>query len=364
MKPWGTSFARGATALTKITAIHASFVDLEWQQRNRLAQGMQVTDPASKWARVSGEEVSQRNRYLNVDPYLNHRIRLKVPEGHSDYINASPITLHSKRTGLTSHYIATQGPKEASSSHIWRMIWHETGPVAVIVMLTQIHEQGKEKCFQYFPADMANPTVAINDDDEFGDGFIGSITLLELTEDPRTRSTIRKMQLDIGDESKTVWHLLFSGWPDFLVPEGEDRAALLELVKVSAALNDGETNGSDTVNRSHPDSDLKPNPRIVHCSAGVGRSGTFIALDHLTNELSLGALDGLPEDEDPISGSVDELRKQRMMMVQGEPQFHFLYEVLRESWAAHHGLSDPIFGAEPVEQDIVQEPEVKVPRLE
>ena len=238
------------------------------------------------------------------------------------------------------------------------MIWHETGSVAVIVMLTQTHEAGKEKCFQYFPLDLSNPTIAINDHDEFGDDFIGSITLLEVNEDAKTRSTIRKMKLGFGEGSKTVWHLLFSGWPDFLVPEGEDRAALLELIKLSADLNDSGSNVTDG------DSEPEPTRRIVHCSAGVGRSGTFIALDHLTNELSHGAFEDLSDDEDVISQAVDELRKQRMMMVQGETQFHFLYEVLRGQWAQKYGASDQLVGTESADSESVQEPVVKAPKLE
>jgi protein-tyrosine phosphatase len=75
-------------------------------------------------------------------------------------------------------------------------------------------------------------------------------------------------------------------------------------------------------------------PRIVHCSAGVGRSGTFIALDYLLHLLHTGELDHLPDDKDPIVELVDSLRQQRMMMVQGEGQFMFLYHVLREHWLA------------------------------
>jgi protein tyrosine phosphatase len=85
----------GIAGLTGILEIHAKYIDLEWQQRNRLAQGLQTstTEATSQWARVSGDDVAKRNRYMNVDPFLNNRIRLKVPEGHSDYINASPIKL-------------------------------------------------------------------------------------------------------------------------------------------------------------------------------------------------------------------------------------------------------------------------------
>jgi protein tyrosine phosphatase len=81
--------------LTGILEIHDKYIDLEWQQRNRLAQGLQspATEASSQWTRVSGDDVAKRNRYMNVDPFVNNRIRLKVPEGHSDYINASPIKL-------------------------------------------------------------------------------------------------------------------------------------------------------------------------------------------------------------------------------------------------------------------------------
>jgi len=196
------------------------------------------------------------------------------------------------------------------------MIWHETGDPAVIVMLTQTHEAGREKCFQYFPADMENPTLNINEQDEFGDNFLGSLTLRKMTQDAETRSTLREMELETADgQTKTVYHYLFSRWSDFGAPEHEDKDALLSLIKVSDKMN------------TSPGS-----PRVVHCSAGVGRSGTFIALDWLLTELDEGSLDEVPDDLDPIAKLVDELRQQRMYMVQAEPQFWFLYEVLKEYW--------------------------------
>ena len=202
------------------------------------------------------------------------------------------------------------------------MIYHETSPhaPAVIIMLTQTHESGKEKCFQYYPHSLDEPVMQINEEDEFGDGFVGTLTLVSLTEDEKTRSEIRELELKVKDgEPRKIWHFLFAGWPDFLIPEDEDRAALIELVRLSAEKN--EDNES---------------PRIVHCSAGVGRSGTFIALDHLLGELEEGTLDEVDsssdEPRDPIAELVDELRTQRMMMVQAEPQFTFLYDVLKDLW--------------------------------
>lgn len=81
-------------------------------------------------------------------------------------------------------------------------------------------------------------------------------------------------------------------------------------------------------------------PRIVHCSAGVGRSGTFIALDFLLAHLRRGSLESVPDDVDPILDTVNAMRKQRMMMVQSEAQFLFLYEVMRLAWLEQHRATD------------------------
>lgn len=193
------------------------------------------------------------------------------------------------------------------------MVWHETKELAVIVMLTRTAEGGRDKCFQYYPLNHENDNIQFSTGNETGDDPDGSVRLLETKFDQASRSTVSKLLLTFGEETKTVWHLLFSGWPDFNVPENEDRAGLLELLKLSASKNTG------------PD-----NPRIIHCSAGVGRSGTFIALEHLLAELGAGSLTHVKDDDDLIYNTVKELREQRMMMVQSVAQYQFLYQVLRD----------------------------------
>lgn len=208
------------------------------------------------------------------------------------------------------------------------MVWHETTNPAVIVMLTQTHESNREKCHAYFPIDLANPVVRLNEDDEFDDSQTLTMTLKNITEDENTRSTIREIELkDQSGETKTVWHYLFAAWPDFLVPEGADREALLTLIRIShEKTSTTQPEGHSTV----VDDDQAP--RIVHCSAGVGRTGTFIALDWLIAELDAGRLDNVEEDRDPVIEVIDKMRLQRMMMVQGEQQFNFLYDIVRELW--------------------------------
>ena len=291
------------------------FTDLEWQQLDRLAKGRQP-DTESEWTLLSGDDFASRNRYANVAAFKKNRVKLNVPEGCSDYINASPIKLTTTKSGTEKKFIATQGPKEGIHGHIWRMIWQECAGPAVIVMLTQTHEAGREKCFQYFPTDLEDPIMEIDEDDEFEDDFKATLTLKDVTEDANTQSTIRELELKTEDgEAKIVWHLLFSGWPDFSIPEDESRDALVRLIQLSAQKNT-----------------VADSPRIVHCSAGVGRSGTFIALDWLLAEIEEGSLDNLDDEADPISDVVDLLRQQRMMMVQSDSQYSFLYDLTRQLW--------------------------------
>jgi protein-tyrosine phosphatase len=186
-------------------------------------------------------------------------------------------------------------------------------------------------------------------------GFEGKVELLSSEEDPTCRCTVRHLRLRYkftsaqeGEDdqwyNKDIYHLLFVGWPDFSVPEGENRNAMLNLINKSATLNTPpavSTSSSfplDTVSDSA--TIHTPSPRIVHCSAGVGRSGTFIALDFLLAHLDQGNLDSVPDDVDPILDTVNAMRKQRMMMVQSEAQFLFLYDVMRIAWLEHHHPSD------------------------
>jgi protein-tyrosine phosphatase len=390
--------------------------ELDWNQRFRLQDAF--TNPQSPFKIDRTPTVAIRNRYANVQPWDSSRIKLKSPIAGSDYVNASPISLKSLGTPTSSRkasnifvsshgssgstepspeknentevtlsetkYIATQGPKDGHFSHFWHMVMQETvGDVGVIVMLTTCYEGNKEKCSQYFPATMKNATIHLmvneaGEDDKQptqGDPFCDisshdadtdsnntdnsspipeggpvqtgtkassdKVTLLSVKQDATIGCEVRQMRLEISGQSKTIYHYLFSNWPDYGKPETEDRIALLNLVKHSA------------IRTGRPD-----NPRFVHCSAGVGRTGTFIALDHLLQELENGNLvakanteavvqntrtstwgrsgparESTPEGkEDVIFETVDKLREQRMMMVMNELQLCFLYEVLKEAF--------------------------------
>ena len=319
------------------SAIRAKFNDLTWKEKLRIHQGR--IDPASQWVQDNSPHTMKRNRYSNVQPWEKSRIHLKVAQGKSDYINASPIILQAPPIGVEMKFIATQGPKESGVSHFWHMIWQQTSEIAVIVMLTQTHEGTVEKCFQYFPLSVEAGSIKLEPLDRetdapkeivryinagsfqtesletSGNSSEGTVTLLEHHVDEDSRIEIRNLSLRFGAEAKNVWHLWFFGWPDFAVPEDGDRVALLKLLKLSTEKN------------TSPSS-----PRIVHDSAGVGRTGTFIALDYLLTELESDATLDIGDREDSIYDVVDDLREQRMLMVQSETQYQFLYEIVREQF--------------------------------
>lgn len=207
-----------------------------------------------------------------------------------------------------------KGPKQSGLSHFWQMVWQETTDVAVILMLTQTHDGTMEKCFQYFPLHQEDGPFKLDPVDKGQGTPEGSVTFSEMTSDPGSRTEIRKLSLRFGNETKDVWHLFFSGWPDFAVPEDEDRDALLELVKLSAEKNSAPSN-----------------PRIIHCSAGVGRSGTLIALEYLLAQVESGAM-AEAKEADLVYDVVNRLREQRMMMVQMDTQYQFLYDVIKEQY--------------------------------
>lgn len=207
------------------------------------------------------------------------------------------------------------------------MIWQETAEVAVIVMLTQTAESGREKCSQYFPLDAEAGEYEIEPLDGHNPASGGSVRFVESVMDEASRTTMRKLTLTVGGKTREVWHLLFSGWLDFAIPEGEDQAGLLELLKISARKNHAPKN-----------------PRIIHCSAGVGRSGTFIALEYLLAQLESGTMAEAKDDEDMIFDVVNRLREQRMTMVQSDAQYYFLYQVLLEQFERWQAAREIRFG--------------------
>ncbi|KAJ8313177.1 hypothetical protein KUTeg_009270 [Tegillarca granosa] len=243
-------------------------------------------------AYIVGEKVENRdkNRFRAIYPYDHSRVVLETLPGdsNSDYINANYIdgVYHREK----SIYVATQGPKTKTVIDFWRMIWQIKS--GIIVMLTNPMEKGKAKCYKYWP-DVSKYQVHGDLKIEL-ESEIGSLYF--------TNRKLKVTHKKTG-ERRYINHLHFTTWPDHGTP---DPTQLVLFHRSYMQLT----------------SDLL-GPPVVHCSAGIGRTGTFIALDALYR---YGKENGLVD----IFEYVKVMRKNRMTMVQTEEQYIFLYESLLE----------------------------------
>ncbi|KAI4891777.1 hypothetical protein NFI96_017333 [Prochilodus magdalenae] len=235
-----------------------------------------------------------KNRYTNILPLLLTAItdldevlifltddfsRVKLISMHndegSDYINANYIPGYKS----PREYIATQGPLPETRNDFWKMVLQQNSHV--IVMLTQCNERRRVKCDHYWP--FTDEPVSY-----------GEITVEMLSETESPEWTIRNFRLGYADETQDVLHFNYTSWPDHGVPTVNAIESILQFVQIVR----------QQVNRTK-------GPVIVHCSAGVGRTGTFIALDRLMQHIR-------EHEYADILGMVSEMRSHRLSMVQTE----------------------------------------------
>ncbi|XP_018424207.1 PREDICTED: receptor-type tyrosine-protein phosphatase alpha-like [Nanorana parkeri] len=232
------------------------------------------------------QENQAKNRYKKVLPYDDSRVVLRSNHSRSDYINASYIDGYK----APKFYIATQGPIPETLSDFWSMVWQEN--CSVIVMLTGLEEQNKVKCEQYWPEQSqtyGDITVSVQKIVQTGAFTIRSFSL------KKVQSTVQMM----------VEQIHYLRWPDHGVPKkASDMVQLVEIM-----------------NKCNPPGS---GPIIVHCSAGIGRTGTFLALDILLKRAHA-------VKKVNVYNCVLELRKKRVKMVQEKEQYIFLYDVLLET---------------------------------
>ncbi|XP_068727455.1 receptor-type tyrosine-protein phosphatase T-like isoform X1 [Montipora capricornis] len=230
------------------------------------------------------QENKAKNRYGNIVTYDHSRVVLDEVEGRpgSDYINATYIPSYDEETMA---YIATQGPTSVTAKDFWRMIWQENS--SVIVMLTNLVEHGKSKCDQYWP----------NSASKYDDINVS----LHKTEN-FANYVIRTFHLVKGSQKREVYQFHYTTWPDRGVPHNST-ALLTFRWKVYAQQQ------------------LTEGPVVVHCSAGVGRTGTYIGIDAMLESAK-------DRGNVCIKNYVEAMRRQRPYMVQKEEQYVFLHQAV------------------------------------
>uniref|UniRef100_A0A8K9UB46 protein-tyrosine-phosphatase n=1 Tax=Oncorhynchus mykiss TaxID=8022 RepID=A0A8K9UB46_ONCMY len=241
----------------------------------------------------------ERNRFRDVVPYEENRVEL-VPnkENNTGYINAS----HIKVGGEEWHYIATHGPLANTSADFWQMVWEQG--VNVIAMVTAEEEGGRSKSHRYWPKLGSKHNSATHG--KF------KVTTKFRTDSGCYATTGLKVKHLLSGQERTVWHLQYTDWPDHGCPEYV-QGFLSYLEEIQSVRR--HTNSMLDTSKS-----LNP-PVVVHCSAGVGRTGVVIL-----TELMISCLEHNERVEVPMM--LSHLRQQRMLMVQTISQYKFVYQVL------------------------------------
>ncbi|KAL4608298.1 receptor-type tyrosine-protein phosphatase F isoform X3 [Arapaima gigas] len=257
----------------------------------RFSQEYESIDPGQQftWENSNLEVNKPKNRYANVIAYDHSRVILTPIDGvpGSDYINANYIDGYRKQNA----YIATQGPLPETLSDFWRMVWEQR--TCTIVMMTRLEEKSRVKCDQYWP---------VRGTETYG---MIQVTLLDTVELATYSVRTFALYKNGSSEKREVRQFQFMAWPDHGVPEYP--TPILAFLRRVKACNP-------------PDA----GPMVVHCSAGVGRTGCLIVIEAMLERMK-------HEKSVDIYGHVTCMRAQRNYMVQTEDQYIFIHEALLEA---------------------------------
>ncbi|CCG81979.1 putative Protein tyrosine phosphatase [Taphrina deformans PYCC 5710] len=259
---------------------------------------------------AAGVERGDKNRYNNIWPFENARVRLKVDKHNQcDYINAS----HLHVPNSDKFYIATQGPLPGTTKDFWRMIWDNK--IRTIVMLTRTVEGGQTKCHKYWDqAESIQPyDLRLLDENEvLGDDPAG--TKMSFT----TRKFLLRDMSENSNGSREVTQIQFADWPDFHIIQPEVILALIAEVQKAELPEDTPATKRYKSIGSHAISDITV-PVLSHCSAGCGRTGVFCTVDTVINLLKKQLEPPIVNSDhtvDLVEATVRNFRDQRISMVQ------------------------------------------------
>ncbi|KAM6942205.1 protein tyrosine phosphatase receptor type Db isoform 2-T4 [Lycodopsis pacificus] len=257
----------------------------------KFSQEYESIDPGQQftWENSNLEVNKPKNRYANVIAYDHSRVILSSIEGvpGSDYINANYVDGYRRQNA----YIATQGSLPETFGEFWRMVWEQH--TANIIMMTKLEEKSRVKCDQYWPTRGTETYGLIQ------------VTLLDTVELATYSVRTFALYKSGSNEKREVRHFQFTAWPDHGVPE-HPTPFLAFLRRVKAC--------------NPPDA----GPMVVHCSAGVGRTGCFIVIEAMAERIK-------HEKTLDIYGHVTLMRSQRNYMVQTEDQYIFIHDALLET---------------------------------
>jgi len=262
----------------------------------------EAIESGDEYPRTAAKDPLQKpnNRYANILPYDHSRVTVSRENNDplTEYINANYIDGYGNKP---RSYIAAQGPKDITLIAFWKMLWENKVPI--IIMVTNCEEKGRPKCVRYWPEKIRQEM------------YVGKICLTLTSEEEFAEYLIRTITVQNGSEMRIMRQFHFIAWPDHGVPE--TTLTTINILR-KARLYRQRANG----------------PMVIHCSAGVGRTGTLLAIDvNMDYFAKHNAID--------VVGVMNHMRRQRSTMVQTEDQFVFIYQALADCCQAEASDLDP-----------------------
>jgi len=229
-----------------------------------------------------------KNRYRDISPYDATRVILRCGT-NGDYINASHVNMEIPTSGIVNRYIAAQGPLPNTCGDFWQMVWEQQS--TLIVMLTTILERGRVKCHQYWPE--------LYETTEYG---LLQVTCHKEQEGPSFAFREFTLINTENNEERHITHMQYIAWPDHGTPT--DSSDFLEFVLKVRQNRVGMVDAT-----------------IVHCSAGIGRTGVLVLMETAMC---------LVEAHEPVYplDIVRNMRDQRAMLIQNASQYKFVCEAI------------------------------------
>lgn len=250
----------------------------EYEKEMKLLNEIDYENLKKKDSFKTALEYKEKNRYSNILPNEHSLVKLE----NQRYINANYIK--GQLFEIDKDYIVTQGPMGETILDFWLMIYEYQVPV--ILMLTKLIEGEKEKCFKYWPN--------INNKLIIADNYDG-LEIINKSENKEKEVLIRKILLIKDKKERQVFIIQYDGWPDFGVPKKDSFKHLLKVYQ--SLIKD------------------QKEPSVIHCSAGVGRTGSFVTIDIFSRQ----------KKKQEIFEIVKKLKELRTGMVQTRGQLEFCY---------------------------------------
>ena len=266
---------------------------------------------------ITSKFTRDKNRYIDILAYEhnNYKLNKDLPLNEKNYINANVIKDPFEKTNKKA--ILTQGPLINTSEDFWKMA--EKTQAKLILGIVENHQLGK-KCYNYWPRKKKNI--------QLGDYIINNIENKSKNNNLFEYKVLEVLNIK-NNKRFEIEHYYVGNWIDHGILGKDMKKMFLDLVEeiYNKYITDKNNDIKDDLNTNFENNDIIP--LLAHCSAGVGRSGTFLTVLFLYKYFRACKEFG-KEFKFSVFNTVRIMREQRLFAVQTGSQYAFIYDIVKE----------------------------------